>query len=92
MKFGYARHFCFDRIISGAVRDGCSRKRNSDVNVVGGQGLLLALLAIGIFGSHTDFGASAACIPRCNNKFARYVSDPHIGQGRRLFFAARSEK
>jgi hypothetical protein len=54
--------------------------------------LLLALLAIGIFGSHTDFGASAACIPRCNNKFARYVSDPHIGQGRRLFFAARSEK
>jgi hypothetical protein len=92
MKFGYACHFRFDRIISGAVRDGCSGKRNSDIDVVGGQGLVIAWLATGKFGSRTDFGASAACIPSRNNKFARNVSDRHVGQGRRFFFAARSEK
>ena len=78
VKLRDTREFGFNGIVRGRVWRAGFGERHGNVDVVGGERLLLAGLARGVFGPHAHFGPSPARVSRGKHKFTGDVPDPHV--------------
>ena len=78
VELGDTPQFRHDCIVRRPVRHARAGGRQGDVDVIGGERLLLSRLARCKLGTHAHFRSPVTCIPRGKHKFTRDISDGYI--------------